>query len=449
MGNQGSSPHEPLDRAQAAQTTDLKMKSSVRSSLRRARAGAALSPPRAGMERLRRSFRESFRRRKGSPPESARPHQWHADEAAVRASTCTFPVKYLGCVEVFESRGMQVCEEALKVLRNSRRRPVRAVLHVSGDGLRVVEEETKGLIVDQTIEKVSFCAPDRNHERGFSYICRDGTTRRWMCHGFLASRDSGERLSHAVGCAFAACLERKQRRDKECAVSMSIDAASHAFTRQGSFRKSGITARRVSEVDAPPPLPAPASAPAPAPAAASATPRPTMHNPFAVERPHAAPHLLERQGSFRGFAHLNNSSPFKRQMSLRISELPSNLERQRAGLGSPTRSMVPPAPAAAPTPVSVASHESSRGVGVASEAEADAEAGADPVAAMCQQLSLGLRALTEEPVPAGALPHPDAWLGRVARAPALAAAGRAASYAGHSVASTNPFLPPAAHPAHL
>lgn len=45
-------------------------------------------------------------------------------------------------------------------------------------------------MVDQTIEKVSFCAPDRNHEKGFSYICRDGTTRRWMCHGFLALRES-------------------------------------------------------------------------------------------------------------------------------------------------------------------------------------------------------------------------------------------------------------------
>lgn len=44
--------------------------------------------------------------------------------------------------------------------------------------------------MDQTIEKVSFCAPDRNHEKGFSYICRDGTTRRWMCHGFLALRES-------------------------------------------------------------------------------------------------------------------------------------------------------------------------------------------------------------------------------------------------------------------
>lgn len=101
--------------------------------------------------------------------------------------------------------------------QNSRRRPVRAILHVSGDGLRVVEDETKGLIVDQTIEKVSFCAPDRNHEKGFSYICRDGTTRRWMCHGFLALKESvsqipfhptwrGSSLIQGVPCSI----------DKEC-----------------------------------------------------------------------------------------------------------------------------------------------------------------------------------------------------------------------------------------
>ena len=46
------------------------------------------------------------------------------------------------------------------------------------------------LILDQTIEKVSFCAPDRNFERAFSYICRDGTTRRWICHCFMAIKDS-------------------------------------------------------------------------------------------------------------------------------------------------------------------------------------------------------------------------------------------------------------------
>ncbi|KAG0443643.1 hypothetical protein HPB47_014685, partial [Ixodes persulcatus] len=133
-----------------------------------------------------------------------------------------------------------VCEEALKVLRNSRRRPVRGTLHVTGDGLRVVDDGTRGLLVDQTIEKVSFCAPDRNHDRGFSYICRDGTTRRWMCHGFLAVRDSGERLSHAVGCAFAVCLERKQKRDKE-SVLMNFDPKTSSFTRTGSFRQGSIT----------------------------------------------------------------------------------------------------------------------------------------------------------------------------------------------------------------
>lgn len=72
------------------------------------------------MDRLRRSFRDSFRRRKDRVPESSKPHQWQADEEAVRSATCSFAVKYLGCVEVFESRGMQVCEEALKVLRVSK-----------------------------------------------------------------------------------------------------------------------------------------------------------------------------------------------------------------------------------------------------------------------------------------------------------------------------------------
>lgn len=53
--------------------------------------GGGPSPRR--MDRLRRSFRDSFRRRKDHIPESSKPHQWQADEAAVRAGTCTFHVK--------------------------------------------------------------------------------------------------------------------------------------------------------------------------------------------------------------------------------------------------------------------------------------------------------------------------------------------------------------------
>ncbi|KAF6351966.1 NUMB endocytic adaptor protein [Rhinolophus ferrumequinum] len=198
-------------------------------------------------------LRQSFRRKKDVyVPEASRPHQWQTDEEGVRTGKCSFPVKYLGHVEVDESRGMHICEDAVKRLKAERKffkgffgktgkKAVKAVLWVSADGLRVVDEKTKDLIVDQTIEKVSFCAPDRNFDRAFSYICRDGTTRRWICHCFMAVKDTGERLSHAVGCAFAACLERKQKREKECGVTATFDATRTTFTREGSFRVTTAT----------------------------------------------------------------------------------------------------------------------------------------------------------------------------------------------------------------
>lgn len=177
-----------------------------------------------GMDRLRRSLRLPKKRRDRSHDRHLSPdvtggsktEQWQPDEGAVRSGTCCFNVKYLGAVEVYESRGMTVCEGALKSLKAARRKPVKAVLYVSGDGLRVVDQgNSRGLLVDQTIEKVSFCAPDRQTDKGFAYICRDGASRRWMCHGFLATKETGERLSHAVGCAFSICLEKKKKRDEE------------------------------------------------------------------------------------------------------------------------------------------------------------------------------------------------------------------------------------------
>ncbi len=61
-----------------------------------------------------------------------------------------------------------------------------------------------------------------------------------------------------------------------------------------------------------------------------------MDNPYAVQRPHATQSLLQRQGSFRGFEKLHEtSSPFKRSVSLRLSDLPSTLKRQNAVLESP------------------------------------------------------------------------------------------------------------------
>ncbi|XP_050784450.1 numb-like protein isoform X4 [Gopherus flavomarginatus] len=267
-------------------------------------------------------LRQSLRRKKPAyVPEASRPHQWQADEEAVRRGKCSFPVRYLGHVEVEESRGMHVCEEAVKKLKTD-------------------------LIVDQTIEKVSFCAPDRNFDKAFSYICRDGTTRRWICHCFLALKDSGERLSHAVGCAFAACLERKQKREKECGVTASFDANRTSFAREGSFRAPAasqpaqrqlvlrqIQDRKKAEAT---PAAAPSAPPGPAqpgsvspPQGATSPAEKGEGGPqHAIPRRHAPLEQLVRQGSFRGFPALSQNSPFKRQLSLRLSDLPSTLQRR-------------------------------------------------------------------------------------------------------------------------
>uniref|UniRef100_A0A671DVA5 Protein numb homolog n=1 Tax=Rhinolophus ferrumequinum TaxID=59479 RepID=A0A671DVA5_RHIFE len=305
-------------------------------------------------------LRQSFRRKKDVyVPEASRPHQWQTDEEGVRTGKCSFPVKYLGHVEVDESRGMHICEDAVKRLKAERKffkgffgktgkKAVKAVLWVSADGLRVVDEKTKDLIVDQTIEKVSFCAPDRNFDRAFSYICRDGTTRRWICHCFMAVKDTGERLSHAVGCAFAACLERKQKREKECGVTATFDATRTTFTREGSFRvttateqaereeimkqiqdaKKAETDKTVigSSVVPGNTAPSPSSPTSPT---LDATASLEMNNPHAIPRRHAPIEQLARQGSFRGFPALSQKmSPFKRQLSLRINELPSTMQRK-------------------------------------------------------------------------------------------------------------------------
>ncbi|PNI84131.1 NUMB isoform 9 [Pan troglodytes] len=164
----------------------------------------------------------------------------------------------------------------------------------------------------------------------------------------MAVKDTGERLSHAVGCAFAACLERKQKREKECGVTATFDASRTTFTREGSFRVTTATEQaereeimkqmqdaKKAETDkivvgssvAPGnTAPSPSSPTSPT---SDATTSLEMNNPHAIPRRHAPIEQLARQGSFRGFPALSQKmSPFKRQLSLRINELPSTMQRK-------------------------------------------------------------------------------------------------------------------------
>ncbi|XP_042116827.1 protein numb homolog isoform X2 [Peromyscus maniculatus bairdii] len=377
-------------------------------------------------------LRQSFRRKKDVyVPEASRPHQWQTDEEGVRTGKCSFPVKYLGHVEVDESRGMHICEDAVKRLKATGKKAVKAVLWVSADGLRVVDEKTKDLIVDQTIEKVSFCAPDRNFDRAFSYICRDGTTRRWICHCFMAVKDTGERLSHAVGCAFAACLERKQKREKECGVTATFDASRTTFTREGSFRVTTATEQAEREeimkqlqdakketdkavvgssVAPGNTAPSPSSPTSPT---SDATASLEMNNPHAIPRRHAPIEQLARQGSFRGFPALSQKmSPFKRQLSLRINELPSTMQRKT---DFPIKNAVP-------------------------EVEGEAES----ISSLCSQITSAFSTPSEDPFSSAPMTKPVTLV--APQSPVLQANGTDPAFPVLTAKPANTALAPAAMP---
>jgi hypothetical protein len=44
---------------------------------------------------------------------AAKPTSWLDDETKVRDGSCSFHVKYLGSIEVTDSRGMEICEKAI------------------------------------------------------------------------------------------------------------------------------------------------------------------------------------------------------------------------------------------------------------------------------------------------------------------------------------------------
>lgn len=67
-----------------------------------------------------------------------------------------------------------------------------------------------------------------------------------MCHGFLASKDTGDRLSHAVGCSFAVCLERKQKRDAKLADLKSNPASCTAAINNSSLNSAGSSVNNSS-----------------------------------------------------------------------------------------------------------------------------------------------------------------------------------------------------------
>ncbi|KAM7403621.1 hypothetical protein PAMA_004183 [Pampus argenteus] len=212
----------------------------------------------------------------------------------------------------------------------------------------------------------------------------------------MAIKDSGERLSHAVGCAFAACLERKQKREKECGVTATFDANRTTFTREGSFRVTTATEAaereevmrqlqdaKKAETDVKLVGNSSTSVTNPSAHQTGGSPSPSSSPPLsvsglgpqAIPRRHAPAEALARQGSFRGFPALSQkTSPFKRQLSLRMNELPSTMQRKS---DFPMKNTVP-----------------------------EVEGEGDSISSLCSQITTAFSGPPEDPFSSAPMPKP-------------------------------------------
>lgn len=124
-------------------------------------------------------------------------------------------------------------KEARRRYRKRKRREREAnrslTLRISGESLRLVNEQTRTLVADEPLEKVSFCMADRTHRRAFCFVSREATSNAWLLHAFKtqSSRGAavvGERVCHAIGFAFQVCSDKQK---PESLQQLDVRLAAH------------------------------------------------------------------------------------------------------------------------------------------------------------------------------------------------------------------------------
>jgi hypothetical protein len=199
-------------------------------------------PPHSVFERALHTVAMKIRRPPTEAVDSIKCRQWQEDMKNVHAGTCSFQVQYLGSVDVAQSKGIQVCEDVIKSLktqesRGSQKKEDRltgsnhlATMHITSEAITVIDDETQNVLCEDTIQSISYCAAHRRREKCFAYISRSSPReRQYTCHAFSALTATGERLSHAVGCAFDACHGKLNAVDESNAELNSSEAEAGAF----------------------------------------------------------------------------------------------------------------------------------------------------------------------------------------------------------------------------
>ncbi|XP_031442216.1 low density lipoprotein receptor adapter protein 1a isoform X2 [Clupea harengus] len=155
------------------------------------------------------------------------PENW-TDTRETILEGMTFNIRHLGMTLVDQPKGEELSGAAVKRIfataKASGKKLQKIALKVSPQGIILCDYETKQLIENVSIYRISYCTADKMHDKVFAYIAQNQQNKTLECHAFLcAKRKVAQAVTLTVAQAFKVAFEFWQvaKEEKDLRVKSS------------------------------------------------------------------------------------------------------------------------------------------------------------------------------------------------------------------------------------
>ncbi|KAI8441532.1 hypothetical protein MSG28_015120 [Choristoneura fumiferana] len=145
----------------------------------------------------------------------------HAPDALVKGHVA-YLVKFLGCTQVDQPKGIEVVKEAIKKLQFTQQlkkseakdgaKCKKVEITISVDGVAIQEPRSNNIMYQFPLHRISYCADDKGAKKYFSFIAKGGSTEsghdeKHECFVFISTKLASE-ITLTIGQAFDLAYRR-------------------------------------------------------------------------------------------------------------------------------------------------------------------------------------------------------------------------------------------------
>ncbi|KAG6445211.1 hypothetical protein O3G_MSEX003767 [Manduca sexta] len=150
----------------------------------------------------------------------------HAPDALVKGHVA-YLVKFLGCTQVDQPKGIEVVKDAIKKLQFTQQlkkseakdgaKSKKVEITISVDGVAIQEPRSNNIMYQFPLHRISYCADDKGAKKYFSFIAKGGSTvngvnghdvpERHECFVFISTKLASE-ITLTIGQAFDLAYRR-------------------------------------------------------------------------------------------------------------------------------------------------------------------------------------------------------------------------------------------------